>query len=116
MRTRRSFGRMPLLTSLLRLLFPSWAFFNVASAPPSLEVRATTPPDASGPWLAVVRAPRRRWWHLFFNARGTQALARQTVVERWQAEHDAGEDESVSWALLQNMAEQEIPGDREVRC
>lgn len=107
---------MPLLTSLLRLLFPSWAFFDVASTPPALEVRATTPSDAPGPWLAVIRAPRRRWWHLIFNAGGTQTLARQTVVERWQAEHEAGADESVSLALLQNMAEQEIPGEREVRC
>jgi hypothetical protein len=79
---------MPLLTTLLRLLFPSWAFFDVASAPPALEVRPRPANGEPGAWRAVVQAPPRRWWHLVFNPLGTRALLQQTLVERWCDEVD----------------------------
>jgi hypothetical protein len=104
---------MPILAVLLRLLFPSWAFFDVAGAPPTLEVRAHPPGGAPGPWMAVVRAPARRWWHLVFNPEGTRALAEQTLVERWCDELEAGgmesARESVTGALVGQLAASAAP-------
>ncbi len=75
-----------LFDTLLRLLFPTWAFFDVSGAPPSLEVRRIVAPDAAGAWEPVVRASPRRWWHLFYNPAGTYTLAAQTLVERLYTE------------------------------
>lgn len=103
---------MPLLRTLLRLIFPSWAFFDVAMAPPVLEVRVFSATGEAGPWRAAVQAPRRRWWHLVFNPSGTRALAWQTVVERWCDEHvgtppnqAAAPGGDVTSTLLEHLAE-----------
>lgn len=73
-------------STLLRQLFPSWEFFDVARLPPTLQIRLLPIDGAPGAWLGVVRPSPRRWWHLLFNPAGTQTLAAQTLVERWYTE------------------------------
>jgi len=113
-----------LLVALSRLLFPSWAFFDVAGATPMLEVRRCAPAGAgehgeenakacSGQWLAALQAPTRRWWHLLFNPAGTRMLAAQTLVERWLMEQARdGADApaaQLSLELVTNLAASSIP-------
>ena len=74
------------LSVLLRLLFPSWAFFDIVGEPPSLEVLVHHEHHPTGVWQRVVYPARRRWWHILFNPAGTRTLAAQTVVERCYAE------------------------------
>ena len=73
-------------STLLRQLFPSWEFFDVARLPPTLELRRLSAQGEPGAWVGVVHPSPRRWWHLFFNPAGTQTLAAQTLVERWYTE------------------------------
>lgn len=93
----------------MRLLFPSWAFFDEAAAPPTLEVRRASDVGDDGPWTAVVRAMPRRWWQLLFNPEGTRTLAAQTLVERLYLAIANGEAESddaiTTRALVENLAE-----------
>jgi hypothetical protein len=99
---------MSALHTLLRLLFPSWAFFDTAGAPPVLEVRTHSANDRSSnqsrdSWQPVVQPPVRRPWHVLFNPGGTQALAEQTVVERWHSEIEEEAETDVTRALVEGL-------------
>lgn len=72
-------------STLARLLFPSWAFFDVPDAPPQLEIRQDSRGAVGGSWQSAFSAPTRRWWHLLFNPMGTQVLWYQTQIERFCA-------------------------------
>jgi hypothetical protein len=92
---------MSAIQTLLRLLFPSWAFFDHAGDVPELEVR---PQSAQlDVWYPVVQPPARRWWQMFLNPRGTQALAVQTLVERWHSEVEESEESVVTRALVERL-------------
>jgi len=96
-------------STLLRQLFPSWKFFDVARLPPTLQLRQLPAHGEPGHWLGVVNPTRRRWWHLLFNPAGTRTLAAQTLVERWYTELiEFGEDAPAcreSLALVIALAE-----------
>jgi hypothetical protein len=70
------------LAVFLRLAFPSWAFFDVAEDPPILAIRRVPAGHHHVPWVPVVVAPARRWWHVVFHPDGTRTLAAQSMVER----------------------------------
>jgi hypothetical protein len=74
------------LSTLARLLFPAWGFFDVATSAPRLEVRARRAGETPGPWQPAVVAAPRRFRHLLFNPDGTRVLAEQTLVDRWVSE------------------------------
>lgn len=101
-------------STLLRQLFPSWEFFDVARLPPTLQLRVLFRNGAAGDWLAVVRPSPRRWWHLLLNPAGTQTLAAQTLVERWYTELlELGEDEPTyreTFGLVRALAESALIG------
>lgn len=105
--------RLPIVTTpastLLRQLFPSWEFFDVARLPPALQLRRLSLQDGPGHWLGAVHPSPRRWWHLLYNPAGTQSLAAQTLVERWYTElAELGEDAPAcreSLALVRALAE-----------
>ena len=109
---------MPFVTTpssiLLRQLFPSWEFFDVARLPPTLQLRMLFSNRAAGDWLEVVRPLPRRWWHLIFNPAGTHALAAQTLVERWYTELlELGEDALIcreTFGLVRALAESALIG------
>lgn len=96
-------------STLLRQLFPSWEFFDVARLSPTLQLRRLPSGAEPGAWLGVVRPAPRRWWQLFFNPAGTQTLAAQTLVERWYSELiEQGEDTPAcreSFAVITALAE-----------
>ena len=48
-----------LLSTLLRLLFPSWPFFDEAVTPPTLEVRRVASSGDEGGWTALWYAVHR---------------------------------------------------------
>lgn len=100
-------------STLLRQLFPSWEFFDVARLPPTLQLRTLPAQAEPGAWLGVVHPRPRRWWHLFFNPAGTQTLASQTLVERCYTELvELGEDSAScreSLALMTALAENALP-------
>jgi hypothetical protein len=101
-----SSSRLLIVTSpsltLLRQLFPSWEFFDVARLPPTLQFRLLPDEGEPGAWHDVVRPAPRRWWHLLFNPAGTQTLAAQTLVEQWYTELvEQGEESAVCQGSLQ---------------
>ena len=102
-------------STLLRQLFPSWAFFDVTGLPPTLQVRLLPSRDAAGGWRNVIRPPRRRWWHVVFNPEGTQTLAAQTLVERCYTELlELGEQTPAyreSLVLVRAVAERAVADD-----
>lgn len=101
------------LSTLARLLFPSWAFFDVHASPPSLEIRRSASNGDIGEWQPAYTAPDRRWWHVVFNPIGTQVLWYQTQVERFCANianDDNSHAETVAAALtVRDIAEQCVP-------
>lgn len=89
---------------LLRLLFPSWAFFDAVTDVPRLEVRSWRTGADGGLWRPVLVAPRRGIRHLLYNPEGTEHLALQAVVDRFAVECETGDDYTVTAALLTRMA------------
>jgi hypothetical protein len=104
-------------STVLRQLFPSWEFFDVARLPPTLQLRLLPSRGVAGPWSGVVRPSPRRWWHVVFNPAGTQTLAAQTLVERWYTELvEQGEEAPASIAsltLVMALAESGLPPSAE---
>ncbi len=107
---------MLLLSTLARLLFPAWGFFDIATSAPRLEVRARRVGETPGPWQAAVVAAPRRFRHLLFNPDGTRVLAEQTLVDRWVSEcqHAAVHKQrvaadSVSAMLTRQLAQSHVP-------
>lgn len=70
---------------LLRLLFPSWAFFDTVTEVPVLEARLGNGRRA-GMWRSVLQAPARSSLALVYNPEGTAHLALQGAVDRLAAE------------------------------
>ena len=66
------------MRGLLRVLIPSWRFFETAGWLPELSMRF----EGEWDWHPVLAPPPRRWRHLFFNPEGNLHLALQTTVER----------------------------------
>jgi hypothetical protein len=104
-------------STLLRQLFPSWEFFDVARLPPTLQLRLLPVEGPAAAWLDVVVPSARRWWHVLFNPEGTRTLAAQTLVERWYTElSELGEASAAcreSLALVTALAERSV-ADRSV--
>lgn len=89
---------------LLRLLFPSWAFFDAVTEVPALEacVRDGAGRDA---WRAVLQAPSRSLLSLLYNPEGTTHLALQGVVDRLAVECEHGAVNDVTRDLVAAIAE-----------
>lgn len=64
----------------LRVLFPSWRFFDVPGDVPQLSVRWGRDPAQLGTWRPVASRPRRRPQMLAYNPSGNLALAHATLL------------------------------------
>lgn len=93
---------------LLRLLFPSWAFFDAVREVPVLEARL-----GEGAWRTVLRAPRRGMGALLYHPAGTSHLALQSVVDRFALECEHGTIDPVTKALVGAMVERAVRGWRD---
>lgn len=94
---------------LLRLLFPSWAFFDAVTAVPRLEVRVMVPgavvPDvAPGDWEPALVVSRRGLRHLLYNPEGTETLALQAIIDGLAVECEAGIEDPVTRGLVERVA------------
>ncbi len=68
---------------LLRLLFPSWAFFDRVTEVARLELRTLDHRGAFTPWCSALVPPTRSLLALVYHPRGTAHLAQQSAVERF---------------------------------
>ncbi len=105
---------------LARLFLPSWRFFDDALTWVVLEVRVTpratesndTPgPEvlAAGPWMEVLRPPKRRLHHLLWNPEGNATLAGYSLLERLLMDADADPaDFAVTTRMVEALARREL--------
>ncbi len=93
---------------LLRLLFPSWAFFDAVREVPVLEAQ-----PGGGAWRTVLRAPRRSMGAWLYHPAGTAHLAQQSVVDRFAMECEHGTIDPVTRALVGAMVERAVRGWRD---
>lgn len=89
---------------LLRLLFPSWAFFDAVTDVPRLEIRLMPSSALPGEWQPALQAPPRGLRHLLLNTEGTEGLAVQAVVDRFAVECETGLVDAVTHALVERIA------------
>ena len=71
---------------LLRVLFPSWRFFESIGVVPSLYVRACDREGLSGEWHLALRPQPRGLSRVIFNPWGNLHFARQSAVEHLVSE------------------------------
>ncbi|MBX2988345.1 MAG: hypothetical protein KF802_10660 [Bdellovibrionaceae bacterium] len=96
--------------SLLRVLLPSWRFFERAGQVPQLAYRLLPSDPAPGAWIPCPAPVSRSWRHLVLNPRGNRNLAFHGLVERLMMDLNEWEDDrlnefssSVSYALVTEM-------------
>lgn len=100
---------------LLRVLFPSWRFFEQVSELPVLELRWGEAADALCPWQPALRRPRFSCGAFVLNPAGNLFLAEQSLLE--QLQNDLGDvspgaesefEQSVSFRLCRSLAEHRL--------
>jgi len=106
--------RNPVL-ALLRVLVPSWRFFDAISAPPDLLARVAGPDGVFGPWLTVLATPPRSWWNVAWHPNGNLSLACRSLVDRLANEADAlvadaSVDGLVTYQLVLDLVRVSLPG------
>ena len=72
--------------ALVRVLIPSWRFFDNISESPLLLARVANPDAPFGPWLPVLHPPRRALRDVLWNPGGNLALACNALVEHLVAD------------------------------
>jgi hypothetical protein len=100
--------------TLLRLLFPTWAFFERPHAPPLLEVLVSAT-NGDAVWQPAFTSSPRRWWNLFINPLGTLVLAQQTHVERLYelCSDEASREFIAAWRVVRNISERAVRARRQ---
>jgi len=93
---------------LLRLLFPSWAFFDRVTEVPLLQARVTAHDGTRGPWRDVLQVPPRTWRSVLYHPEGTAHLALQSAVDRLAVSSLQGEPDDISRDLVAAIAEQQV--------
>ena len=74
------------LVTMLRVLVPSWRFFDAIGDATELVARIAEPNGDFGPWRPIIAHRARSWTHLVWNPDGNVALAQHGLVERLDAE------------------------------
>lgn len=69
------------LLDILRVLLPSWRFFDDVAGSPTLLIRCGANDGQLGPWQTVSLASPRKPGSLFIHPRGNLALAHHTLLE-----------------------------------
>ncbi|NDD93292.1 hypothetical protein EBZ37_14580 [bacterium] len=95
---------------LLRVLFPSWRFFESIGVVSKLYVRVVDGEGGYQNWVPALKAPRVSWPNLFFNPRGNLYFAKQSAVEHLVSEIEDGQESgspienSLAYALVREIA------------
>jgi hypothetical protein len=93
---------------LLRVLFPSWRFFENIGVNSQLHVRWREVDAPWSEWREALVAPQRRWTALFHNPDGNLHFAKQSAVEHLVSEAELRPDglsESVPYSIVRRIAE-----------
>jgi len=94
---------------LLRVLCPSWRFFENIGVNSRLEVRWREAGGSWTEWRDALVAPQRSWTALFHNPFGNLHFAKQSAVEHLVSEAELrsnGIAESVPYAIVRRIAEE----------
>ena len=103
-----------MLRPLVRLLIPSWRFFDDVGTVPHLEYRVEKDGAASA-WFPVLEVLHERKSSLFVNPEGLLHLAFKSVVERAVSERNEGQTSSVTEELLRRIVRRRIPQHKGAR-
>ena len=109
------------LVSLVRVLVPSWRFFDDLQVTPTLLVRVAPDGAPFGAWRPVLAPPPRSVVHLVWNPAGNLLLAQQSLLERllmdvaeWDDGDPRGPETLVSYQLVLNLVRARIAADGDV--
>ncbi len=105
------------LVALVRVLFPSWRFFDDVQVAPVLVVRTATGDGGFGEWLPLLSPPPRAWpLSLVWNPAGNLHLAEHVLLERlltdaadWDEARDGDVGDLVSYELVVNLVRTKLP-------
>ena len=89
---------------LLRLLFPSWAFFDRVTEVPRLELQTFDPHGQPSSWREALSAPTRPTLALVYHPHGTAHLAQQAAVERFAVGADLQQIDVVAHDVVAAIA------------
>jgi len=114
------------LVALVRVLVPSWRFFDDLQVTPALRVRVACTGGEFGDWEPVIAPAPRRARHLVWNPEGNLVLAQHALLERLMLDVGAWEGDSaavtsfVSYQLVLNLVTSAIAHEARfagaVRC
>ncbi|MEN9723394.1 MAG: hypothetical protein RJB38_1380 [Pseudomonadota bacterium] len=90
----------------LRVLFPSWRFFESLGTTARLEIRTRHEDLGWGAWRPAIKIPERGWLSWVLNPAGNRAFAEQSAVEHLVSEVES--HELVPEALLQSVTYQVV--------
>jgi hypothetical protein len=100
--------------ALLRVLVPSWRFFDDIQTVPALLVRTATRDGEFGTWQALLPPAVRHWSFPVFNPEGNLRLAEHSLLERllmdvseWDERRGEAVDALVSYQLVLNLVRAE---------
>lgn len=68
--------------NVLKLIIPSWRFFDKAGYIAKLEYRTKSAQSDCSEWIVWPTKPILNIWSLFINARGNLYLAQQALIEQ----------------------------------
>ena len=94
--------------ALLRVLLPSWRFFDAIASMPRVLVRSGPAPDSLGEWRQLLAPPQRSWANLVWHPAGNLSLAQHSLLERLLTDiaelADGAEPaDTVSYQLARNL-------------
>jgi hypothetical protein len=89
---------------LLRLLFPSWAFFDRVTEVPRLELQTFDERGGPSSWREALTAPPRTPLALVYHPHGTAHLAQQSAVERFAVGAERQEFDAVARDVVAAIA------------
>jgi len=106
------------LVGLLRVLLPSWRFFDDVQDTPVLLVRTARVALPFGAWRPVLIPRARQLAQLLWNPDGNLLLAQHALLERlladlaeWDEGRDPPPESLVSYQLVQHLVEGAIAAD-----
>jgi hypothetical protein len=95
---------------ILRVLIPSWRFFDEAGTVPTLWYRLTSDGNTWGDWLPCPGpTPKRSWMQLILNPTQSYRLACHSLVARFADDLESGSDSAVSRELIENLVASQAP-------